>query len=103
MNTKRTDNSDISLLGISAFYHDSASALIRNGKIVAASQEERFSRIKNDANFPSWAINYCLEEGRVDVSDLDAIVYYDNPYRTLERIISSHLAVAPEGADLWKT
>ncbi|MGZ4902138.1 MAG: carbamoyltransferase family protein [Halobacteriota archaeon] len=102
MNGNNTSGSDISILGISAFYHDSASALIRNGNIVAASQEERFSRAKNDSNFPSWAINYCLEEGRIDVSDLSAIVFYDNPYRTLERIISSHLAVAPEGAELWK-
>ncbi|MGZ4936096.1 MAG: carbamoyltransferase family protein [Halobacteriota archaeon] len=102
MNDRRANKDDVSLLGISAFFHDSASALIRNGKIVAASQEERFSRVKNDASFPSWSINYCLEEGRIDVSDLNAIVYYDNPYRTLERIISSHLAVAPEGGDLWK-
>jgi len=96
------NNNDVSLLGISAFFHDSASALIRNGKIEAASQEERFSRVKNDASFPSSAINYCLEEGKIDVSDLNAIVYYDNPYRTLERIVSSHLTVVPEGRNLWK-
>ena len=102
MNIKGANNSDVFLLGISAFFHDSASALIKNGKIEAASQEERFSRVKNDASFPSSAINYCLEEGRIDVSDLNAVVYYDNPYRTLERIISSHLTVAPEGSSLWK-
>ncbi len=101
MNVKCADTDDISLLGISAFFHDSASALIRNGRIEAASQEERFSRVKNDARFPAQAINYCLEEGRLDVSDLNAVVYYDNPYRTLERIVSSHLAVAPSGSDLW--
>ncbi|MGA7469505.1 MAG: carbamoyltransferase N-terminal domain-containing protein, partial [Halobacteriota archaeon] len=102
MNAKGADNKDVFLLGISAFFHDSASALIKNGKIAAASQEERFSRVKNDSSFPSSAINYCLEEERIDVSDLNAIVYYDNPYRTLERIISSHLTVAPEGSNLWK-
>lgn len=102
MNSKGADNKDVFLLGISAFFHDSASALIKNGKIAAASQEERFSRVKNDSSFPSSAINYCLEEERIDVSDLNAIVYYDNPYRTLERIISSHLTVAPEGSNLWK-
>jgi len=102
MNSKGAGNKDVFLLGISAFFHDSASALIKNGKIEAASQEERFSRLKNDSRFPSSAINYCLEEGKIDVSDLNAIVYYDNPYRTLERILSSHLAVAPEGSNLWK-
>ncbi len=102
MNGKHANDTDVSLLGISAFYHDSASALITNGSIIAASQEERFSRLKNDASFPSRAINYCLEEGRLDLSDLNAIVYYDNPYRTLERILSSHLSVAPEGAELWR-
>ncbi len=102
MGSKHSIKKDISLLGISAFYHDSASALIRNGQIVAASQEERFSRIKNDASFPSGSINYCLEQGRIDASDLTAIVYYDNPYRTLERIVSSHLASAPEGGNLWQ-
>lgn len=101
MNVKSASNNDVSLLGISAFFHDSASALIKNGKIEAASQEERFSRVKNDASFPSQAINYCLEEGKLDVSDLNAIVYYDNPYRTLERIVSSHLTVAPAGSNLW--
>jgi carbamoyltransferase len=102
MNVKGANNNDVFLLGISAFFHDSASALIRNGKIEAAGQEERFSRVKNDSRFPSSAINYCLEEGKIDVSDLNAVVYYDNPCRTLERIISSHLAVAPEGSNLWK-
>jgi carbamoyltransferase len=102
MNVKGANNNEVFLLGISAFFHDSASALIKNGKIEAASQEERFSRVKNDSRFPSSAINYCLEEGKIDVSDLNAIVYYDNPYRTLERIISSHLTVVPEGSSLWK-
>jgi carbamoyltransferase len=102
MNVNCANNNDVFLLGISAFFHDSASALVKNGKIEAASQEERFSRVKNDSSFPSWAINYCLEEGKIDVSDLNAIVYYDNPYRTLERILSSHLTVAPEGSTLWK-
>jgi carbamoyltransferase len=102
MNVKSANNKDFFLLGISAFFHDSASALIKNGNIEAASQEERFSRVKNDSSFPSSAINYCLEEGKIDLSDLNAIVYYDNPYRALERILCSHLTVAPEGSTLWK-
>jgi len=92
---------DVYILGISAFYHDSASALIKNGKIIAATQEERFSRVKHDSGFPSRAINYCLEEGRIHVSDLDAIVFYDNPMLSLERILSSQIAVAPEGEEIW--
>ncbi len=90
------------ILGISAFYHDSACALIKNGKIIAAAQEERFSRIKNDPQFPYQAINYCLEEAKIHVHDLDAIAYYDHPYLTFERIIASQLRIYPEGKALWQ-
>ncbi len=91
----------IKLLGISAFYHDSAASLIIDGEIVAAAHEERFSRKKHDKRFPYAAINYCLEEAELDINQLDAVVFYDKNTLSLERIISSHLAVAPEGVDLW--
>ncbi|KYK21254.1 hypothetical protein AYK24_03360 [Thermoplasmatales archaeon SG8-52-4] len=89
------------ILGISAFYHDSASALIKDGEIIAAAQEERFTRIKNDSGFPSKAINYCLEEEQINVEDLTAIVFYDHPYLTLERIISSQISAYPNGSQIW--
>lgn len=75
------------ILGISCYYHDSASALILNGEIVAAAQEERFTRIKHDKSFPLNAINYCLEEAQISVSELKTIVYYDNPFMSLERAL----------------
>ena len=75
------------ILGISAFYHDSAAAIVEDGHIVAAAQEERFSRKKHDPRFPAQAINYCLEEAGIQQSDLAAIVYYDNAYQTFERLM----------------
>jgi carbamoyltransferase len=90
------------ILGISAFYHDSAAALIRDGEIVAAAQEERFTRVKNDSRFPASAINFCLEEAGINVDDLESVVFYDNPYITLERIIASQVAVYPKGASIWE-
>ena len=90
------------ILGISAFYHDSGSALIKEGEIVAAAQEERFSRIKNDSGFPAKAINYCLEEAQINMDEVSAVVFYDHPYHTLERIIASQISVYPKGAEVWK-
>lgn len=89
------------ILGISAFYHDSACALIKDGEIIAAAQEERFTRVKNDSRLPYSAINYCLEEARINVDDLEAIVFYDNPFITLERIIASQVSVYPKGSVIW--
>ncbi|MES2019075.1 MAG: carbamoyltransferase [Pseudomonadota bacterium] len=80
------------ILGISAFYHDAAAALVRDGEIVAAAQEERFSRKKHDPRFPVNAINYCLEQGFVDASELDAVVFYDNPLATFDRVVENALA-----------
>ena len=80
------------ILGISAYYHDSAAALVRDGEIVAAAQEERFSRKKHDPRFPAHAIDYCLEEGFIDANDLDAIIYYDNPIATFDRVVQNALA-----------
>ncbi len=87
------------ILGISAFYHDSAAALVRNGEIVAAAQEERFSRRKHDPRFPGQAINYCLEEAFVDGAELDAVVFYDNPLATFDRVVSNALAGGARGRD----
>ena len=89
------------ILGISAFYHDSAAAIIQDGEIIAAAQEERFSRKKHDPRFPSHAINYCLEEAFIDPSELDAVVFYDNPLLTFDRLMKNLLTVAPEGLEQW--
>ncbi|MCM1231755.1 MAG: carbamoyltransferase [Clostridium sp.] len=81
------------ILGISALYHDSAAALIKDGKIVAAAQEERFTRIKADPRIPANAIKYCLDEGKIKDEDIDAVVYYDNPMDTLDRFIHNAVSV----------
>ena len=85
------------ILGISAFYHDSAACLLRDGKIIAAAQEERFSRIKHDHNFPKLAIEYCLRADNISVKDIDFIVYYEKPFLKFERILETYLAYAPFG------
>ncbi|MBN98516.1 MAG: hypothetical protein CME16_04605, partial [Gemmatimonadetes bacterium] len=92
------------ILGISAFYHDSAACLVRDGEIVAAAQEERFSRVKHDPRFPANAINYCLSEAGIRVQDLSYIGFYDKPLLTFERLLETHLGTAPKGIRLfWKT
>ena len=85
------------ILGISAFYHDSAACLIKNGKIVAAAQEERFTRKKHDANFPKKAIEYCLNEAGIPSSEIDNIVFYEKPFLKFERLLETYLAFAPIG------
>src|SRR5207245_1435746 len=85
------------ILGISAFYHDSAAALVVDGDIVAAAQEERFTRKKHDPGFPSRAIAYCLEEGRLTADQLDYVVFYDKPFTKFERLLETYLAFAPRG------
>ena len=87
----------MNILGISAFYHDSAACLVQDGNIVAAAQEERFTRKKHDFNFPNHAISYCLEEGNLKASDLDYIAFYDKPFIKFERILETYLAYAPFG------
>jgi carbamoyltransferase len=87
----------ISILGISAFYHDSAACLVRDGEIVAAAQEERFTRKKGDASFPRHAVDYCLRAGNVRVADLAYVGFYDKPLLKFERILESYLGVAPRG------
>jgi carbamoyltransferase len=85
------------ILGISAFYHDSAAALVRDGHIVAAAQEERFSRIKHDAAFPTNAVQYCLREAGITPADLDYVAFYEKPLRKLDRLLETYLAFAPRG------
>jgi carbamoyltransferase len=85
------------VLGISAYYHDSAAALIANGEIVAAAQEERFTRKKHDPGFPQRAIEYCLREGGITLDDVDHIVFYDKPLLKFERLLETYLAFAPRG------
>jgi len=88
------------ILGISAYYHDSAAALLSQGKIVAAAQEERFSRKKNDERFPRNSVDFCLKQAGLTASDLDAVVFYDKPIIKFTRLLESYLAVAPGG---WAT
>ena len=85
------------ILGISAFYHDSAAALIVDGHIVAAAQEERFSRIKHDAGFPSQAIRFCLEHAGLDWQQLDYVGFYEKPLLKLERVLETYLLESPRG------
>jgi len=86
-----------SILGISAFYHDSAACLIIDGKIIAAAQEERFSRVKHTADFPSKAIEYCLNEAGLNINEIDHVVFYDKPLLKFERLLETYYAYAPKG------
>jgi carbamoyltransferase len=85
------------ILGLSAYYHDSAAALVVDGRIVAAAQEERFSRVKHDHRFPRNAVDYCLAEAGLTPGDLDHVVFYEKPFLKFERILETHLGVAPAG------
>ena len=85
------------ILGISAYYHDSAAALVKDGSIVAAAQQERFSRIKGDARFPGMAISYCLERANLRLVDVDWVVFYDKPLLTFDRLLETYLDFAPRG------
>ena len=92
------------ILGISAFYHDSAACLVRDGEIVAAAQEERFTRVKHDPDFPARAVSYCLREGGIEAKDLHCVGFYDKPLLTFERLLETHLGTAPLGLRLyWKS
>jgi carbamoyltransferase len=85
------------ILGISAFYHDSAAALVVDGRLIAAAQEERFTRIKHDFNFPTNSVAYCLKEGKITPEQLDYVVFYDKPFLKFDRLIETYLAYAPAG------
>ncbi len=85
------------ILGISAYYHDSAAALIKDGEIIAAVQEERFSRKKHDAQFPRQSIFYCLKEANIKFSDISKVAYYEKPILKFERLLETYLSYAPKG------
>lgn len=88
------------ILGISALYHDSAAALVKDGEIIAAVQEERFTRIKHDKSIPQHAIHYCLDFARIKESDIDEVVYYDDPIETLDRWLANVCAIGDERKNL---
>ena len=98
MNDRQEDSL---ILGLSCFYHDSAACLLRGGDIVAAAQEERFTRKKHDPRFPKNAVKYCLDEAGISINDLDHLVYYDKPLLTFERLLMSFLTTAPKGLRSW--
>ena len=85
------------VLGISAFYHDSAAALIVDGRIVAAAQEERFTRKKFDADYPRLAVEYCLKAGGATLADIDYVAFYDKPFLKFERLLETYLAFSRSG------
>src|SRR5437899_5774889 len=87
----------MNILGISAYYHDSAAAFLQDGELIAAAQEERFTRKKHDARFPGHAVRYCLQEGRVPLTAVDYIVFYDKPLLKFDRLLETYLAYAPKG------
>ena len=87
----------ISILGISAFYHDSAAALIIDGKIIAAAQEERFSRKKHDSSYPFNAVEYVLKEAKLKLNEVNYIAFYDKPFLKFERLLETYVAFSPKG------
>ena len=87
----------IHILGISAFYHDSAAVLLRDGAIIAAAQEERFSRKKHDDRFPRRAIEYCLQEGGITIDEVNYVAFYEKPFLKFERLLETYFTFAPRG------
>src|SRR5882724_1608040 len=87
------------ILGISCYYHDAAAAILRDGQLVAAAEEERFSRVKHDFGFPKLAIEFCLREAKIDAKDLDYVVFYERPFKKLDRLLISVLQTYPQS---WK-
>ncbi len=90
------------ILGISAFYHDSAAALIVDGDVVAAAQEERFTRVKHDPSFPHHAIAACLDAAKIELGDVDHVAFYDKPFLKFERLLETYLAYAPRGFNSFR-
>ena len=90
------------VLGISAFYHDSAAALIEDGHLVGAAQEERFTRKKHDSGFPQNAVQYCLDEAGIKLADVDYVAFYDKPFLKFERLLETYLAYAPRGFNSFR-
>ena len=90
------------ILGLSAYYHDSAAALIQDGDILAAVQEERFTRKKHDARFPTNAIEYCLKNAGISPKEIDYVVFYDKPFLKFERLLETYVAFAPKGFNSFR-
>jgi len=90
------------ILGISAYYHDSAAALLRDGEIIAAAQEERFTRKKHDAGFPKHALEYCLKEAGITLAEVDYVAFYDKPFLKFERLLETYVAFAPRGFESFR-
>src|ERR1043165_5971731 len=90
------------ILGISAFYHDSAAALVEDGRVVAAAQEGRFTRKKHDASFPNNAIGYCLDAVGAKLAEIDHVAFYDKPFLKFERLLETYIAFAPRGFTSFK-
>src|SRR4029077_120452 len=97
MSIYRSMDGPVYILGISAFYHDSAACLVKNGQIIAAAQEERFTRRRHDPGYPRNAVNYCLNEAGIQPSDLSSVAFYDKPWIKFERLLETYLAFAPAG------
>jgi carbamoyltransferase len=87
----------LKILGISAFYHDSAAAVVVDNEIIAAAQEERFTRIKHDESFPTNAVKYCLKEANCDLHEVDHVVFYEKPFLKFDRLLETYLSFAPSG------
>ena len=85
------------ILGISAFYHDSAACLIKDGLIISAAQEERFTRIKHDSSFPKNSINFCLKNSNINIDDIDYVSFYEKPYLKFDRLLKTYLSYSPIG------
>ena len=85
------------ILGISAFYHDSAASLLIDDKVIACAEEERFTRIKHDSSFPTNAIDYCLKEANITLGNVNYIVFYDKPFLKFERLLETYITFAPKG------
>ena len=92
-----------SILGISAFYHDSAASILIDGKIIAAAQEERFSRVKHDSDYPDLSIKYVLSEGNISLSEIDHVIFYDKPFLKFERLIETYVGSVPFGFKSFST
>src|SRR5258706_9503100 len=88
---------EVNILGLSAFYHDSAACLVRDGEILAAAQEERFTRKKHDAAFPRFAADYCLREGGLSIDQVNCVAFYEKPFLKFDRLLHTYLAYAPAG------
>src|SRR5579864_6699347 len=93
----------MNILGLSAFYHDSAACLVVDGEIIAAAQEERFTRRKHDSGFPAKATEYCVRSAGLHPSDIDHVVFYDKPFLKFDRIFETFLAFSPRGFRSFKT